>query len=59
MDKLNLNKLLNREEIEKKIISILTNFQKEKANVLVRRGIYLYGNPGAGKTYFIRELLKK
>ena len=59
MDKLNLNKLLNREEIEKKIIAILTNFQKEKANVLVRRGIYLYGNPGAGKTYFVRELLKK
>ena len=59
MDKLNLNKILNREGIEQKIISILTNFQKEKTNVLVRRGIYIYGNPGTGKTYFIKQLLKK
>lgn len=59
MDKLNLNKILNREGIEEKIISILRSFQKEKTNVLVRRGIYIYGNPGTGKTHFIRELLKK
>ena len=59
MDKLNLNKILNREGIEEKIISILRSFQKEKTNVLVRGGIYIYGNPGTGKTHFIRELLKK
>ena len=33
-------------------------FEKNKKNLSIKRGIYLYGAPGSGKTYFIQELLK-
>ena len=59
MDKLNINQILNRELIEKKIITILEDFQKSKSNLICKRGIYIYGNPGTGKSMFIKQLLKK
>ena len=53
MDKLDINKICNREDIEKQFISCLKN-EKKTSN-----GIYLHGYPGVGKTYFVKSILKK
>ena len=59
MDQINLNKFLNRCEIEENIIAILKNFIANKNNLTLKRGIYIYGHPGCGKTQFIMNILKK
>lgn len=59
MEELNLNTILNRTNIENKIIEILRYFEKNKDDKITHRGIYIYGNPGSGKTYFINDILKK
>ena len=58
MESLNLNTLLDRDDITKNITNILDNFEKNRSNLLIKRGIYLYGNPGIGKTTFVIKLLK-
>ena len=55
MDSLNLNNILQREEIELQIIDLLKNFN---TNDKYKKGIYVYGNNGIGKTKFILNLLK-
>tara|TARA_B100001093_G_scaffold520296_1_gene614428 strand:+ start:8859 stop:10145 length:1287 start_codon:yes stop_codon:yes gene_type:complete len=59
MDQLNLNLLLDREGCEQKLIDCLDNFEKNKKNVLTKRGMYIYGSPGTGKTVFVEKVLKK
>jgi DNA polymerase III delta prime subunit len=59
MENLNLNHILNRDEIENNIKEILTDFETNKNNLLFKKGIYIYGNPGCGKTYFVMDILKK
>ena len=59
MNDVNYNQLLNRGEEEKAFIDILSSFESNKNNPLFKKGIYVYGNPGAGKTRFVLELLKK
>ena len=59
MDQLNLNLLLNREENENKLIECLNIFETNKQNVLTKRGMYIYGSPGTGKTVFVEKILKK
>jgi predicted ATPase len=59
MDQLDLNTILDRNGIEDNIIKILDNFDKNKQDLTITRGIYLYGPPGSGKTIFIDKLLKK
>ena len=59
MDQLNLNLLLDREDNEKKLIECLNNFEENKKNVLTKRGMYIYGAPGTGKTVFVQKILKK
>ena len=59
MEQLNLNTILNREESEEKLKEILNLFEKNKKLMQTRRGIYIYGSPGSGKTYFVKEILKK
>jgi Ni2+-binding GTPase involved in maturation of urease and hydrogenase len=34
-------------------------FEKDKNNMLTKRGIYVYGEPGTGKTTFVMDLLKE
>ena len=58
MDKLNFNDILNRNEIVEQITQILESFRKNKKDLLQKRGIYIYGEPGSGKTTFILNLLK-
>ena len=59
MDELNMNVLLNRTDIEHNFIEVLNNFEANKNNLLTKRGIYLYGSPGSGKSHFCKEILKK
>jgi len=58
MEQLDFTGMLERETLAEKIRATLTNFQKNKHNLLEKRGIYVYGNPGAGKTRFVNQILK-
>ena len=59
MDQLNLNFLLGREKNEEKLIKCLNTFENNKRNVLTKRGMYVYGSPGTGKSVFVEKILKK
>jgi len=59
MDILNINKILNRETIVNHIKDILLNFETSKNDQTFKKGIYIYGSPGSGKTTFITNLLKE
>jgi hypothetical protein len=59
MDNLNINFILKRESIYNEIKKILSNFEKNKFDLSLKRGIYIYGAPGGGKTEFITRLLKE
>lgn len=59
MEKLDLNKILQRNEVANKLKEILTSFETNKSNLLFKKGIYIYGKPGAGKTTFIMNILKE
>lgn len=58
MDSIEFNTILERTDIEKEISDILVNFNNTKYNLLQKRGIYVYGAPGAGKTTFVKKLLE-
>jgi hypothetical protein len=59
MDALNINNLLNREEEANKIREILRNFELNKHNLATKKGIYIYGEPGSGKSSFVINILKE
>ena len=59
MDELNVNKMLNREDKSDNIKAILRAFEKNRDNVLFKKGIYVYGDPGTGKTTFVTNILKE
>ena len=62
INNIDINEILNRKDIEKKILSYLENYyyninkenKKEKIN---KKSIFIYGNNGIGKTTFIKNLL--
>ena len=56
METINLNEILERKQIEKDIENILNNFNKDEK---YKRGIYIYGDSGIGKTKFMINLLKE
>ena len=59
MDTININKLLGREEAVINLKNILINFEKTKTDLVTKRGIYVYGEPGTGKTQFVINILKE
>jgi replication factor C subunit 1 len=59
MENLNINNLLNRTEEANKIKEILKDFELNKNNLSTKRGLYIHGDPGAGKTTFIVNILKE
>jgi len=59
MEQLNINHILSRSDNEKKLIESLKYFEENKNNVLTRRGIYIYGSPGSGKSFFVKTILKR
>ena len=54
-----INTILNRTQVENQVKDILNNFNKEMNNVNFKKGIYIYGAPGSGKTTFITNILKE
>ena len=55
---MNFNKILGRETIYNNIKDFLQAFQQNKKDLTFKRGIYIYGAPGSGKTEFVNRLLK-
>ena len=58
MDSININAILNREHHYNNIKDILTNFKNNKNDISIKKGLYIYGAPGSGKTIFVNKLLK-
>lgn len=56
MENLDINSILDRNNIENNIIKILDNFS---VNNNYKKGIYLYGDSGIGKSKFIFDILEK
>ena len=52
-----MNSILSREKIAQEIKTILANFDRDHKNVNYKKGFYIYGSPGCGKTHFVMELL--
>ena len=59
MNKLQINTILNRDEKVTIIKDILKSFEQNKHNMLFKKGIYIYGDPGTGKTTFVTNILKE
>ena len=59
MDLLNFNNILGREQIANSIKNILSHFNQHKSDLTFKRGIYIYGAPGSGKTEFVLGILKE
>jgi len=59
MNSLNLNKILNRDENVTMVKECLQIFSQNTNNLTVKKGIYIYGSPGSGKTEFITNILKE
>jgi Cdc6-like AAA superfamily ATPase len=59
MNEVNINKIFEREELKTSITNVLLDFNDKCNNIDYKKGIYLYGSPGSGKTHFITELLKE
>ena len=57
MEQLNMNEYLHREPQANIIRKFLIDFEANKADLQQKRGIYIYGDPGSGKTQFIKRLL--
>ena len=54
-----LNEILDRESIKKEIKEIILHFKENCKNIHFKKGIYIYGTTGCGKTEFIMNLLKE
>jgi hypothetical protein len=59
MENLNINRLLNRECEADKVKTILINFEQTRHDILSKRGLYIHGDPGSGKTEFVLKILKE
>lgn len=54
-----INKILNREKIADDIRAILLEFKDRRDDNMFKKGIYIYGPAGSGKTEFIMNLLRE
>jgi len=53
------NAALDREDISRRIKEILNSFEANIHNIQFKKGIYIYGSPGSGKTHFVKRLLRE
>ena len=50
--------ILERTHVANQIKDILRNFDTHHNTPSYKKGIYIYGSPGCGKTHFVDEILK-
>lgn len=53
-----INLILNRNKTAEIIKELLLNFDEKSNDLSFKKGIYIYGSPGCGKTQFVSDLLK-
>jgi DNA polymerase III delta prime subunit len=56
---INLNEIFEREKIATDIKNILLSFDEKNKEMTFKKGFYIYGSPGCGKTEFVMNLLKE
>jgi DNA polymerase III delta prime subunit len=56
---MNINSIFERESTANQIKSILLSFDENCKNINYKKGIYIYGSPGCGKTQFVTDILKE
>jgi Cdc6-like AAA superfamily ATPase len=54
-----MNEILNRENISNEIKGFLSDFKENYNNINFKKGIYIYGSPGCGKTRFVVDILNE
>jgi len=54
-----INHILNRETIAMEIKANLLSFEENCKNINYKKGFYVYGSPGCGKTHFVIEILNE
>lgn len=59
MNTININNILEREETIEKIKNTIIDFETKKNQTNIKRGFYIYGNPGSGKSTLITNVLKE
>jgi Cdc6-like AAA superfamily ATPase len=59
MSYISYNNILDRETISNSIKKILIDFENNKNDLSIKRGIYICGAPGSGKTQFVVNLLNE
>jgi Cdc6-like AAA superfamily ATPase len=55
---LDYSTILQRNSIKHEIAAILQSFDVKYKNLQYKKGIYIYGSPGSGKSHFTVQLLK-
>lgn len=55
---IDFNEIFERTEIVAKVKRLLKEFNEKRDDFSIKRGIYVYGSPGCGKTEFVNQLLK-
>ena len=53
MDQLNITNILQRNDQAEYMKNLLVHFEQHKQEMNIKRGIYIYGSPGVGKTKFV------
>lgn len=57
MEKIDINKLLNREKYITEIMNVIARFESNPDDYQRVGGIYIYGETGIGKTFFANKVL--
>ena len=58
MTEVDFNDILERDIAYKTLSTFLDNFDKNKKNVSIHRGVYVYGPTGSGKTRFVKKVFQ-
>ena len=59
MEHIDMNENFNRQEISTELKDHLVHYEDRIKNINYKKGIYIYGTPGSGKTGFVNKLLKE
>jgi DNA polymerase III delta prime subunit len=59
MNTININDILERDKTASEIKGLLSGFDQNCKNLTFKKGFFIYGSPGCGKTQFVMNLLKE